>query len=197
MKRISIVVILSIFHVVHLNSVISPSLIQHKDGRFFAVNANLSPGQLFATADGRIFTLAQKSATTLSSPPKVVKTQPQTAAPVRQIVTGVTQAQQEAVGVQAPQPTIVRVVAPQGLNSIIAPAQQDVVRVASTQQPTVSNQQRLVRVSPLQQAVADPGALQAVQSRVVQAQKTRAQTSEEALTGYYTNVGAGFGYNFL
>ena len=35
----------------------SPSLLQHTDGRFFALNANLNPGQLFQTADGRTFTL--------------------------------------------------------------------------------------------------------------------------------------------
>ncbi len=35
-----------------------PVLLQHADGRFFALNANLQPGQYFQTADGRIFTLA-------------------------------------------------------------------------------------------------------------------------------------------
>merc|ERR1712123_114021 len=42
-------------------SVQPPSLVQHRDGRFFAVNANLQHGQLFRTADGRLFTLAQSS----------------------------------------------------------------------------------------------------------------------------------------
>jgi len=35
-----------------------PVLLQHADGRFFALNANLEAGQFFQTADGRIFTLA-------------------------------------------------------------------------------------------------------------------------------------------
>jgi len=34
-----------------------PVLLQHADGRFFALNANLEPGQFFQTSDGRIFTL--------------------------------------------------------------------------------------------------------------------------------------------
>jgi len=38
-------------------SVEEPILLQHADGRFFALNANLQPGQFFRTADGRIFTL--------------------------------------------------------------------------------------------------------------------------------------------
>merc|ERR1712038_1442044 len=42
----------------------SPSLVQHADGRLFAVNANLQPGQLFQTADGRIFTLATPALST-------------------------------------------------------------------------------------------------------------------------------------
>lgn len=33
-------------------------MLQHDDGRFFALNANLQPGQFFQTSDGRIFTLA-------------------------------------------------------------------------------------------------------------------------------------------
>ena len=39
----------------------SPSLVQHADGRYFAVNAHLQPGQLFQAADGRLFTLATSS----------------------------------------------------------------------------------------------------------------------------------------
>ena len=35
-----------------------PALVQHQDGRLFAVNAHLQPGQLFQTGDGRVFTLA-------------------------------------------------------------------------------------------------------------------------------------------
>ena len=35
----------------------SPALFQHSDGRLFAVNAHLQPGQLFRTGDGRVFTL--------------------------------------------------------------------------------------------------------------------------------------------
>ena len=35
-----------------------PSLVQHTDGRYFAVNAHLQPGQLFQSADGRFFSLA-------------------------------------------------------------------------------------------------------------------------------------------
>jgi len=42
----------------HHSLLSSPSLVQHSDGRLFAVNANLQPGQLFQTSDGRIFTLA-------------------------------------------------------------------------------------------------------------------------------------------
>lgn len=38
-------------------SVEEPILLQHADGRFFALNANLQPGQFFRTSDGRIFTL--------------------------------------------------------------------------------------------------------------------------------------------
>merc|ERR1712106_538636 len=44
----------------------SPSLVQHTDGRLFAVNANLQPGQLFQTADGRIFTLAAQATSAFS-----------------------------------------------------------------------------------------------------------------------------------
>ena len=39
----------------------APSLVQHADGRYFAVNAHLQPGQLFQAADGRLFTLATSS----------------------------------------------------------------------------------------------------------------------------------------
>ena len=35
-----------------------PALVQHADGRLFAVNAHLQPGQLFQAGDGRVFTLA-------------------------------------------------------------------------------------------------------------------------------------------
>ena len=35
-----------------------PALVQHSDGRFFAVNANIQPGQFFQTADGQILSLA-------------------------------------------------------------------------------------------------------------------------------------------
>ena len=35
-----------------------PALLQHADGRFFALNVNLRPGQFFQTPDGRVFTLA-------------------------------------------------------------------------------------------------------------------------------------------
>jgi hypothetical protein len=38
-----------------------PSLLQHADGRFFAVNVDLRPGQFFRTPDGRVFTLAAPS----------------------------------------------------------------------------------------------------------------------------------------
>ena len=38
-----------------------PSLVQHTDGRYFAVNAHLQPGQLFQAGDGRVFTLASSS----------------------------------------------------------------------------------------------------------------------------------------
>jgi hypothetical protein len=38
-----------------------PSLLQHADGRFFAVNVDLRPGQFFRTPDGRVFTLASPS----------------------------------------------------------------------------------------------------------------------------------------
>jgi len=38
-----------------------PSLVQHRDGRFFAVNANLQAGQLIQSSDGRYFTLAGAS----------------------------------------------------------------------------------------------------------------------------------------
>merc|ERR550532_3877801 len=39
----------------------APSLVQHADGRYFAVNAHLQPGQLFQAADGRLFTLVTSS----------------------------------------------------------------------------------------------------------------------------------------
>lgn len=44
-----------------------PSLLQHTDGRFFALNANLQPGQIFQTPDGRIFTLSSASNTDASA----------------------------------------------------------------------------------------------------------------------------------
>jgi hypothetical protein len=44
-----------------------PSLLQHADGRFFAVNVDLRPGQLFRTPDGRVFTLAAPSAATATA----------------------------------------------------------------------------------------------------------------------------------
>jgi hypothetical protein len=39
-----------------------PTLLQHADGRFFAANVNLRPGQFFQTPDGRVFTLAATAA---------------------------------------------------------------------------------------------------------------------------------------
>merc|ERR1719245_1838866 len=47
----------------------SPSLVQHADGRLFAVNANLQPGQFFQTTDGRIFTLATPALSATSALP--------------------------------------------------------------------------------------------------------------------------------
>ena len=44
-----------------------PSLLQHADGRFFALNANLQPGQIFQTPGGRIFTLSSASNTDASA----------------------------------------------------------------------------------------------------------------------------------
>ena len=44
----------------------SPSLLQHADGRFFALNANLGPGDVFRTADGRTFALDNNAHTALA-----------------------------------------------------------------------------------------------------------------------------------
>merc|ERR1711983_208441 len=49
----------------------SPSLVQHADGRLFAVNANLQPGQFFQTNDGRIFTLATPATSALPVLPAI------------------------------------------------------------------------------------------------------------------------------
>jgi hypothetical protein len=46
-----------------------PSLLQHADGRFFAVNVDLRPGQFFRTPDGRVFTLAAPSSTATAGKP--------------------------------------------------------------------------------------------------------------------------------
>jgi len=47
--------------VLRRQSASEPVLLQHADGRFFALNANLQPGQFFQTSDGRIFTLRASS----------------------------------------------------------------------------------------------------------------------------------------
>ncbi len=49
-----------------------PSLLQHADGRFFAVNVDLRPGQLFRTPDGRVFTLAAPSSFSTATASKLI-----------------------------------------------------------------------------------------------------------------------------
>merc|ERR1712123_101269 len=39
----------------------APSLVQHTDGSFFALNSNIQPGQIIQSGDGRYFTLASSS----------------------------------------------------------------------------------------------------------------------------------------
>merc|ERR1712106_602076 len=39
----------------------APSLVQHRDGSFFALNSNIQPGQIIQSGDGRYFTLASSS----------------------------------------------------------------------------------------------------------------------------------------
>merc|ERR1712106_1306139 len=39
----------------------APSLEQHRDGSFFALNSNIQPGQIIQSGDGRYFTLASSS----------------------------------------------------------------------------------------------------------------------------------------
>ena len=58
-----------------------PSLVRHADGRLFAVNAHLVPGQLFQTGDGRVFTLARTNNNHYGPPPPPSPPSPAPASP--------------------------------------------------------------------------------------------------------------------
>ena len=146
----------------------SPALFQHSDGRLFAVNAHLKPGQLFRTGDGRVFTLVdkiqerQRDARLLLSEPRV--------SPV----------QQTRVEPRVPA---------QVTHQVHSLPFQIVTNRADGNQPTVDNQQ--VRAQDKQQLIAqDSNQLQTLKTDIPSNLLSSASVSQ-----FFSFPSAGFDYN--
>ena len=180
------------------SSVQSPSLVQHNDGRFFAVNANLQQGQLFQTADGRLFTLAQSSQAvqavrevTANNQQLDIRSRPVNEAALESVRVLTEDENQRTVlasqgdrlvtnNQAVPENQAVRFVTANQVFNSIPPAQ--TFRVVSSNHNTIPTTQavRVAQVPPATHAV----------------NRGLSDPSTSVYTGFYSNPGAGFGFNF-
>ena len=169
-----------------------PSLVRHADGRLFAVNAHLVPGQLFQTGDGRVFTLARTNNNHYGPPPPPSPPSPAPSPPSPAPASPGEPDNDDNEGV------------------IEARIPEAVTEAPTTEQPQLRSQLHSLpfqvvgpglRTVPAGPTVPLASVLPVVRrppapATVVVGQKTVAQSSQPVVTGYFSFPTAGFDFNF-
>ena len=167
-----------------------PSLLQHTDGRFFALNANLQPGQIFQTPDGRIFTLSSASNTDASAIREVDATENEDESDYEYVTEEELEEEAPAVldrsNSAAPPPAL-----PAPLPALPAPVEEQVARLPQYGGRTVASPVSTSRfaVSPVS---VSPVALAPAPGR----SHLLADSNTSVFQGYYSFPNAGIDFNF-